>query len=105
MSSADDLEKQIQKHALAINELSIRIENLNRHAEDLFKELNVTSEQISAFVGNKEHFTEENWETLLEQNHKLEEKLKRELDNIRNPKKVKNSLSDMRVQPHWLFVR
>lgn len=101
----DELEKKIEKNNQSINELAIRIETLNRHADELFNELSVTGEQISTFIENKDHFTEENWNTLIEQRKALEEKLLRELANIRNPQKIKKTLSELRVQPHWLFVR
>lgn len=105
MSTVDELEKQIHKNALAINEMGIRIDTINRHADELFKELNVSSDQISAFIENKDHFTDENWQALNQKRHALDEKLQRELANVRDPRKVKKAQAERYVPPHWLFVR
>lgn len=100
-----ELERQIHKHKKTAEELEIRIESLNRHIKELFAELNVTPEQVNAFISNKEHFTEDNWATLCQQLKTLEAQLERELANIRNPKQTQKALTDRRIQPHWLFVR
>lgn len=105
MSSDAQLEAHIQKNALAIEELSIRIEALNRDVSELLNQLNVSSDQLTTFIEKKENFSEENWNTLLEQRKALDEKLLRELLNVTNPKKTKEAYKKMLVQPHWLFVR
>lgn len=105
MTHVDELEKTIQKNELAINELSIRIDSIASQVDSLLMELNVSSEQLSAFLENKENFTEKNWNDLLKQRQELDEKLKRELANIRNPLKTKKTYSELKVQSHWLFVR
>jgi hypothetical protein len=105
MSSEEDLERHIQKNALAIDELVIRIETLNRQANDLLEELKVSPEQLSAFIEKKDYFTEENWKTIEQQRKALDERLLRELANIRNPAKTKKTLAERHVPAHWLFVR
>lgn len=105
MSTEARLEAHIQKNALAIQELSIRIEALNRDVNELLSQLNVTPDQLTTYLENKDNFSEENWNSLLEQRKALDEKLLRELLNISNPKKTQESFKKMNVQPHWLFVR
>lgn len=105
MSTVDELEQQIHKNALAINELGMRIENVDWHADELFKELNVSADQLAAFIENKDHFTEENWHALQQQRRALDEKLQRELANVRDPRKTKKAQAERYVAPHWLFVR
>ncbi len=105
MPLIEELERKIQKSDLTINELAIRIENLNRQTEELLQELNVSNAQLAAFIENKAHFTEDNWNTLQELQQSLEAKLQRELANIRNPKKAKQTLAERNIPPHWLFVR
>lgn len=105
MSSTVKLEAHIQKNAQAIQELAIQIEAVNRDVHELLKELNVSPEQLTTFVENKDNFSEDNWNTLLEQRKVLDEKLLRELQNVSNPQKTKKTLQTMNVQPHWLFVR
>jgi hypothetical protein len=99
------LEAHIQKNEQAIQELSIRIESQNRDVNELLSQLNVTPDQLSTFIENKNNFSEDNWGTLLEQRKLLEEKLLRELANVRNPNKTRDALKNLKVQPHWLFVR
>lgn len=99
------IEAHIQKNTLAIEELAIRIETLNRDVESLYKELNVSADQLTAFLNNQSNFTEENWNAILQQRKELDEKLLRELVNVSNPIKTKKTYAERNVQPHWLFVR
>jgi hypothetical protein len=105
MSSTNPLETHIQKNELAIQELSIRMEALNRDIHELLKELNVSPEQLTTFLENKDNFSDDNWHTIIEQRKILDEKLLKELQNISNPQKTKKTFKTMNVQPHWLFVR
>lgn len=98
-------EAHVQKNEQAIEELAIKIDALNRDVDTLLKELNVSPQQLTTFLDNRDHFTEENWTMILQQRKALDEKLLRELVNISNPKKTKKAYSDRHVQPHWLFVR
>ena len=101
----DQLEQKIQKHHLAIKELSINIENLNRQTHELLSELNVNSEQISSFLNNKDNFTEEDWHHLQKQQKELNHKLESALNNIKDPRKAKEAQLALNPQKHWLFVR
>ena len=105
MSNVEELEKRIQKNSLAIKELSIQIEALDRQAESLFADLEVSPDQVSKFVETKEHFTEKNWKTLREHQQTLEEKLTRDLANVTNPLKTKKHQKELNVAPFWLFVK
>lgn len=105
MNQEDIRDAQIQKNALAIQELEIRIEALNRDVEALLNELNVSPKQLTAFLENESNFSKEDWRTLTEQRKALDEKLLRELLNISNPKKTQATMKQRHVQPHWLFVR
>lgn len=105
MTPDAELEARIQKNALAIEELSIKIEALDRNVNALFNEMQVSPEQLAAFVGNKDNFTEEGWNALLKHRKDLDEKLMRELLNVRNPKNIKKAYAERNVQTHWLFVR
>jgi hypothetical protein len=105
MPSDEEIEKQIQKNEKGMRELSIRIENLNRQVNELLTELNVTPEQLTALIEKKENFTEDNWSELLKQKQALDEKLQRELKNIRDPSKAKKTFAERKVEKHWLFIR
>lgn len=105
MSKDDELERKIEQNEIAFQELSLRIENLDRLAKEMLEELDVSTEQISQFLNNKDNFTDENWNEILKQRKELDAKLKKELDNIRNPIAAKKAFKDLKVERHWLFVR
>jgi hypothetical protein len=105
MNRDDTIEAHIQKNALTIQELEIRIEALNRDVETLLRELNVSPNQLTTFIENPNNFSQENWDTLMQQRKALDEKLLRELLNVSNPKKTQAAFKERHVQPHWLFVR
>lgn len=105
MNKDNTIEAHLQKNALAIQELEIRIEALNRDVEALLSELNVSPKQLTTFIEDQTNFSQENWETLMQQRKALDEKLLRELLNVSNPKKTQAAFKQRQVQPHWLFVR
>lgn len=100
------LENKIEQNNTKIKALSIQIENINREMDSFFKELQINFDNLSEFMSKKDNFTEENWEELSKQKKMIEERLQRELDNIRNPLKAKHAQSSQQhVQRHWLFVK
>lgn len=101
----DNLEQATKKNDAALQQLLIRIDALEREAKVLLDELQVTPEQVTTFMANPDNFTPENWDELQEQRKTLEDKLKRDIDNIRNPSKTKKAQADRHVQRHWLFVK
>lgn len=105
MNRDDTLEVHMQKNALAIQELNIRIEALDRDIKALLNELNVSPQQLSIFLENQNNFSGENWQTITEQRKALDEKLLRELMNISNPKKTQKTFKQRHVQSHWIYVR
>ena len=105
MFTEDDLENLIVKNEQKIKGLSIQIETIDREAAELLNELDVTPEQLTQFVKNSENFSKKNWEELQRQRKLLNEKLQRDLDNINNPKKTKDTYKKFRVPPNWIPVR
>ncbi len=98
-------EQQAQKNDLDIKELELKIEGLDLKTEELFTSLNVTPEQISAYLDNKENFTEENWAEISKQKKDYELKHERDMKQIRNPTKMKRAYASLNVQRHWLHVK
>jgi hypothetical protein len=99
------IEQDIKKNHQAVQELMIHIDSLDREIKALLSELKITPEQLSHFVNREENFTPENWEQLNTQRKLLDEKLKSELQHVRDPRKVKKAQEDRNVQRHWLFVK
>jgi len=98
-------EQDITKNETAVQQLAIRIDALDREIKTLLAELNVTPEQLTVFVSKEENFTSENWQELHKQRKMLDEKLSKEIANIRDPRKVKKAQETRNVQRHWLFVK
>lgn len=88
-----------------INALAIQLEQLDRAVDELFSLIELTPEQLTAFVKKPEHFTKENWEELDKQRLALEERLNRSLNNIQNPRKTKRAYSSLKVGQNWMFVK
>ena len=100
-----DLEKKSALQAEKIEEASNQLEQLDQKIEELLCELKVSPEQLTAFLQDNENFTEENWQQLLQQKQEMQAKLERELAQICNPAKLKQTYKSRCIPPHWLFVR
>lgn len=105
MLSQDNFEEKLQGNEKKIRELSIRLEKLESDVSVFLKELEVTPDQLTAFISKKENFTEENWEELQKQKKQLDEKLDLQLKNVRDPLKIKKALGSLNVGQHWLYVK
>lgn len=105
MFTKDNLENQIVKNEKKIKELSIQMETLDKEVGELLNELDITPEQLTQFIQNPENFSEKTWEDLQRQRKNLDEKLQRDLNNVSNPKKTKNTYKKFRVPPNWIPVR
>lgn len=101
----DKLEEKIKNNKKKALEIDIRLEKLDHDITKFLEELPLSIEQLNIFLANHENFTQEEWEALQHIKQRLDERLQRELDNIRNPNKTKKSLEGLRVQRHWLHVR
>lgn len=101
-----DLEQRLQKHDLNMQELMIRIDSLDREVKTLMDELNITPDQVSQFVASSANFSSEQWAELHNQRKALDDKLARDLSNIKNPKKTQQALqSQQHVTRNWIFVK
>lgn len=101
----DKREDKATQHEKLIQELSIRMEQLDREIDTLLKELKVTPDQLSTFIQEKDNFTEENWSQLQEQRRKLDEKLLCELKNVSDPLKTKKNYEGRVIGSNWIHVR
>lgn len=100
-----NLQQGTQKNEALLKQLLIRVDSLDREIKMLLDELKVTPEQVSTYLSNPDNFTPENWHELQLERKVLDEKLKRDLENIRNPPKIKKTMADRHVAPHWLYVK
>lgn len=105
MFLSKDLEQVLDDKNKKIQELAIRNESLDRETNKFLEELKVTAEQLSAFIENKDNFSEKNWQELQKEKEKLDRKLEAEISSITNPKEVKKTYKSRNVDHRWLFVR
>lgn len=98
-------ENQIQQSDSKIQAIEIQLHQMEREVNELFDLMEITPEQLTAFIDNKENFTEDHWSEIHEQRKQLDERLNRAQNNIRNPLKTKRSYNNLHVGRHWLFVK
>lgn len=84
-----------------IQELENKNLLLDLEVAALLKEQNVTEEQLTRYLSMKEAFSDEQWETLVAERKKLDDKLQHDLSLIQK-KRMKNK---ERVQQHWIFAK
>ena len=97
----EDREERIKTNKNNSKELEIRIEALNKEADQLLKDFDITHEQLKKFIENQENFSEKNWKTIEQLQVKQTEQLQREIDHVPNLKKKRGEP----IAQHWLFVR
>lgn len=103
--SIEELESKLHRQLKACSEAEIQNEHLNEEIHSYFEEYSIEPKQLSAFISQKEHFCEQNWEQLQQEKKKLEDRLERDLKNIANPFRLKKVYKQRKVENHWLFVR
>ena len=105
MFEDENLDNKFEQLERKIQELTLRIEACDRQEQELFNELEMTPEQLTAFVQNKENFTEKNWDKIQKQRQERDENLDRDLKNIRNPRKSKQAFEERNINPQWIYVK
>jgi ABC-type Fe2+-enterobactin transport system substrate-binding protein len=105
MYPRDNLEELVERQQKQIKELTIRIEMLDREIDHLHQELKLSPQQVSEFLQNKSNFSEVIWEELQKQKQILDEKLQKELENLRQPQKTKEKLKDLHLAQNWIRMR
>lgn len=105
MSLEKKIEAKIQNTRKKLQEIEINLENLQRELQ-ILEENSTSSEDMAAFIENKDNFSNPIWEKLQKEKKILEEKMNRELNSIPDPNLNKKAYSEKgTIQPHWIFVR
>lgn len=100
-----NIEQQIEKNENKIRLAELQIESLDKEIAQFISELKVTPQKLSVFIENQNNFTPANWDTLQQERKTLDEKLSRNLKNIRNPLQAKKAYAERKIDPRWLFVK
>ncbi|MCB1112625.1 MAG: hypothetical protein H7A37_01850 [Chlamydiales bacterium] len=98
-------EFKIRQNEKKLRELRVRVDSLNKEVDGFLTSLGVSSEQLTAYVENRENFDDETWEKLQDERQKLDAKLTFELESVSDPTKTKKAYETLNVAPHWIFVR
>jgi hypothetical protein len=100
-----DITQTIGENEKKTKELEIKMETLGREEEEFLKTLKVTPEQLTVYIENEDNFSREDWTSLLQERKKLDEKLQRELENIRDPQKLQKAYSERIIDNRWLYIK
>ncbi len=100
-----DLDSKRELHEKRFKELLLHFQTLEKEVADLYAQLDLTPQDISNYVDNKENFSEEVWKQLELRKKEMEEKLQTKLSNICNPAKTKQAFQSLNTRPHWIHVR
>ena len=100
------LEEKIQHTQVKMQELSVGMEKLEEDYQELLKELGLTPEELQNYAENPHNYSPPIWEKLQNEKKMLDEKLDLALNNIRDPLKAQEALSERAtIQNHWIYVR
>jgi hypothetical protein len=100
------LEEKIQHTQLKMQELSVGMEKLEEDYQELLKELGLTSEELQNYAENPDNYSPPIWEQLQNEKKMLDEMLNMSLNNIRDPLKAQEALSERAtIKNHWIYVR
>ena len=106
MQSNNNYEEILQQNEKKLNELQKNLEKSREDYQSLLEELKLTPEQVSHFVNDQDNFSAAEWQLIQDEHQKLDMKLNLELNEIRNPQKVKQVQQEQsQIRPHWFFVR
>lgn len=105
MSKDNILEMKLSELEKKHKEYEIQNDSLDREISDLLDYCKVTEAQLTAYITNPEHFTQDQWSTLQRERKQMDDALEMKLSCIPNIAKKKQAQKDLHVAPHWLFVR
>lgn len=102
MACWKSLSEKIAETDRKLNELKLNLKEF----EDFLDLTRENQEEIKNFAENSKNYDRETWESLKQDEKEVEERILFEFENIQNPKKTQEVLSERgKVQPHWLFVK
>jgi septal ring factor EnvC (AmiA/AmiB activator) len=102
----ENIEQKIESNKKKIELHQLRFERLEKGFEQIYKEINITPEDLSEYLNNCTNFSTEVWNRLEEFRAELDHKLKKELENVQNLAKTANAYSERKnIRPTWIYVR
>ena len=101
----DTLENKSKLNERKLNEIKLRYEQISRDIEQLFKEFDISPEDISTYVSNPDNFSPRTWAEFEKRTKALEERLESDLKTIRDVDQAKKSFEDKHISKNWIFCK
>lgn len=106
MTTEEKIEDKIHHTEKKLRELSIILKRLDSEYQQLLAEMELTPEQVKAYVENAEDFPPQVWAYLQKVKLRFDEGLNLAISNVPDVERTKKTLSERgSIQKHWLFVR
>jgi chromosome segregation ATPase len=106
MTMQNTLEEKIQSTDRRVKEILEEVEKTSAELDLILEELEATPGDLEEFFADPLRFSALEWEEIESEKKKLDEHLDCEMDNVRDPAKVRKKFAENgHVQQHWLFVR
>ncbi|MBS4163698.1 Uncharacterized protein PRO82_001001 [Candidatus Protochlamydia amoebophila] len=106
MSLEQKIEEKFHSTQVKMKEISVGMGKLESEYQKLLKDLGLSNEEVHEFASNPSNYSAPIWEQLQNEKKQLDEKLNLNLNNVRDPLKVKKAFSDhATIQSHWIYVR
>lgn len=102
----EDVEQKIESNEKKISVLKMRLERFEKAFKEVYEDAEIAPEQLTEYLNTPSNFDPEIWSHIQDLRLQLDNKLNKELENIRNPFKMSQTYAERgEVQRHWLFVR
>lgn len=103
---AESMEQKIENNEKKIAVLKMRLERYEKGLQEFFENVNVTPRELTDYLQTAANFEPEVWAHLEAFRAELDEKLQKELQNIRNPAKTSQTYAERKdIRQHWLYVK
>lgn len=100
------VEKKIENTEKKITVFKMRLDRYEKAFKELHEEVNIAPSELTDFLNTSTNFDSETWASLQNYRDELDNKLAKELENIRNPLKTAETYAQRsQIKPHWMFVR
>jgi hypothetical protein len=102
----ENVDQKAEQNEKKIALMEMRLQRFEKAFQEIYDNINLLPEELAEFLNNAANFPPEVWMYLQGFKDELDDKLQKELDNIRNPSKTAQTYAERKgVQQHWLFVR
>lgn len=87
-----------------IEQLLQRDQELKSQIKTLFEDIELTPEELSRFLSQKENFTPEEWGVMEAKKRELKEQIERSMNSLPNPEKTASAYKLGRRRANWVRI-